>query len=58
MRKEPFFQNGGGYRKLTKYLRRNYGFIINKKKVYRLCLENGLCSRGRLKDQAAHAYQY
>lgn len=42
MRKKPFFQNGGGYRKLTKYLRRNCGFIINKKKVYRLCLENGL----------------
>jgi putative transposase len=28
-----------GYRKLTKMIRRQYGLIINKKKVYRLCKE-------------------
>lgn len=28
-----------GYRKLTVYLRREYGLVINKKKVYRLCKE-------------------
>jgi putative transposase len=28
-----------GYRKLTIALRRQYGFVINKKKVYRLCKE-------------------
>jgi putative transposase len=36
------FQNAGGYYKLGHYLRRDYGFIINKKKVYRLCKENSL----------------
>lgn len=46
------FQNGGGYRKMTKYLRRIYGFILNKKKVYRLCSENGLLlQRGTKKIQ-------
>ncbi|MBN8537614.1 MAG: transposase [Deltaproteobacteria bacterium] len=38
---ELLIQNGGGYRKLTHYLRRMYGVKINKKKVYRLCRENG-----------------
>lgn len=28
-----------GYRKLTKLIRRDYGLIINKKKVYRMCKE-------------------
>lgn len=42
IRAKPFFQNGGGYRKLTHYLRRNHRLKINKKKVYRLCEENGL----------------
>lgn len=37
-RDEPFFGNGGGYHKLTHYLRRE-GYVINKKKVYRLCQE-------------------
>lgn len=46
------FQNGGGYRKMTKYLRRTYGFLLNKKKVYRLCRENGLLlPRGTKKIQ-------
>lgn len=38
-RNDPFFQNGGGYKKLTHYLRREHGVVINKKKVYRLCKE-------------------
>lgn len=46
------FQNGGGYRKMTKYLGRIYGFVLNKKKVYRLCKENGLLlPRGSKKIQ-------
>ncbi|WP_091585204.1 IS3 family transposase [Alteribacillus bidgolensis] len=31
-----------GYRKLTVILRRHYGLIINKKKVYRLKTKNNL----------------
>lgn len=36
-RDESNFQNGGGYIKLTHYLRREHQLIINKKKTYRLC---------------------
>jgi len=36
------FDNAGGYYKLAKYIRREYGIIINPKKVYRLCTENKL----------------
>lgn len=42
LRARPLFHNGGGYRKMTKYLKRVYGYHLNKKKVYRLCRENGL----------------
>lgn len=42
LRNQPNFSNGGGYKKLPHYLKRNFGFEINKKKVYRLCKENGL----------------
>lgn len=42
IREMKFFKNGGGYKKLSKYLRRDFGHIINHKKVYRLCSENGL----------------
>ena len=31
------FQNGGGYLKLKHYLKKDFGWIVNKKKVYRLC---------------------
>ena len=41
-REQPFFQNGGGYIKLTHYLRRDHGYYINRKKIYRICRENGL----------------
>lgn len=41
-RNNKFFQNGGGYRKLHYYLKRNEGFIVNHKKLYRLCKENNL----------------
>lgn len=40
MRRE--FINGGGYQKLSVYLLRDYGYIVNPKKVYRLCKENHL----------------
>ncbi len=36
------FANGGGYQKLTHYLRRDYGYTVNPKKVYRLCREQNI----------------
>ncbi len=41
-RDDPFFDNGGGYRKLSKYLTLDFGLKINHKKVYRLCAENNI----------------
>ncbi|MFZ9596755.1 MAG: IS3 family transposase, partial [Bdellovibrionia bacterium] len=41
-RDRPEYSNGAGYRKLTKMLRRDHGIYVNKKKIYRLCLENEL----------------
>jgi putative transposase len=38
----PFFDNAGGYRKLSRYLSMDFGININHKKVYRLCSENNL----------------
>lgn len=42
LRGKKFFSRSGGYHKLTEYLKRDYGFVVNHKKVYRLCSENGL----------------
>lgn len=36
------FCNGGGYHVLSRYLRRDFGIIVNPKKVYRICEENKL----------------
>lgn len=36
------YVNGGGSRKLSSYLSRDYDYIVNHKKVYRLCKENDL----------------
>lgn len=36
------FVNGGGVKKLVYYLKDDYGFIVNHKKLYRLCKEEGL----------------
>ena len=36
------FRNAGGVDKLQHYLRRDHGVYINRKKIYRICLENGL----------------
>ena len=41
-RQKKEFSNGGGYQKLTWYLRRDYSYRINSKKIYRLCRENSL----------------
>ena len=41
-RKQPEFKNAGGYQKLKHYLRRDYNFHINGKKLYRLCKKNKL----------------
>nr|WP_232345192.1 IS3 family transposase [Paenactinomyces guangxiensis] len=38
-----------GYRKLTVCLQRQYGLMINKKKVYRLCKELGILQPQRKK---------
>ena len=41
-RDKPEFKNAGGYQKLKHYLRRDYNFHINGKKLYRLCKDNKL----------------
>ncbi len=41
-REKPEFMNAGGYHKLKYYLRRDYGYYVNHKKIYRLCKENNL----------------
>lgn len=43
------FKNGGGYTKLTHYLKRDCGFYINKKKIYRICKNNGILLKQRRK---------
>jgi putative transposase len=49
-RKRPEYANGAGYRKLTKMLRRDHGIYVNKKKIYRICEENGLLLEPRSKN--------
>jgi putative transposase len=41
-RSKKEFANGGGYQKLTDYLKRDFKYTVNPKKIYRLCQENGL----------------
>ena len=41
-RKTKFFENEGGYRKLSAYLRRDFGKVVNHKKVYRLAKIAGI----------------
>lgn len=41
-RAQPFFLNAGGYHVLRDYLRRDYNFFINPKKLYRICREEKL----------------
>lgn len=48
-RDRPEYANGAGYRKLTKMLRRDHGVYVNKKKIYRICEENGLLLEQRSK---------
>lgn len=48
-RGRPEYANGAGYRKLTKMLRRDHGIFVNKKKIYRICDENGLLLEQRSK---------
>ena len=49
------FANGGGYQKLSQYLRRDYNYTVNHKKVYRLCRENGLLLPKRKKRKKARS---
>lgn len=52
-RSRPEFQNGGGVDKLRHYLKRDHQVYVNRKKIYRLCLENGLLLKKRgLKGQS------
>jgi len=41
-RSKKEFANGGGYQKLTHYLKRDFNYTVNSKKIYRLCQENDL----------------
>ena len=41
-RKDIKYHNGGGVKILMHLLRRDYGFFINHKKIYRLCKENNI----------------
>jgi putative transposase len=50
-RNRPEYSNGAGYRKLTKMLRRDHGIYVNKKKIYRICEENGLLLEQRSKHR-------
>jgi len=50
-RKEPFFENHGGSKKLTKYLRKEYGLYINHKKLARILKENKLLLPKRIKKK-------
>lgn len=49
-RRQPEYANGGGYRKLTKMLRRDYGIYVNTKKIYRICEETGVLLEQRSKS--------
>jgi putative transposase len=49
-RNNPFFHNGGGYHKLKHYIRKDYNYFVNHKKLYRLCKENNLLLPRRRKQ--------
>lgn len=42
LRNEQYLINSGGYKKISVYLKKQFGIIVNHKKVYRLCKENNL----------------
>ncbi|MGR3317783.1 MAG: transposase [Candidatus Anammoxibacter sp.] len=52
-RRKVEFINAGGSRKLSSYLYRDYGYIVNHKKVYRLCKANELLLPRRKKISKA-----
>lgn len=43
----------GGYKKLSAYLKRRYGYIVNNKKVYRMCKENNLLLPRKFKRKSS-----
>jgi putative transposase len=47
----PEFANGGGCKKMRFYLENDYGYIVNRKKIYRLCKANNLLLPRRKKDK-------
>lgn len=52
-RQKPEFLAGGGNKKLMHYLRRDYGFYVNHKKIARICRENGLSLPCRKKTKVS-----
>ena len=53
IRSEEYTMFSGGYKKLVQYLRRKYGYVVNHKKIYRLCKENNLLLARRFKRKVA-----
>ena len=51
-RQQKFLSNGGGVKKLRYYLKRNYGLIVNHKKLYMLCKEHNLLLPKRIKHKS------
>lgn len=52
-RERPEFRNAVGVDKLYHYLKRDHGLYVNRKKIYRLCRENGLLLKFRRNKKAA-----
>ena len=52
LRQDSFLSVEGGSKALSKYLRRDYGVIINYKKVARLCRLHGLLLKKRGKKKS------
>lgn len=52
LREDSFLSVEGGSKSLSKYLRRDYGIIVNHKKVARLCKENKLLLKKRGKKKS------
>jgi len=50
-RNEPFFENHGGSKKLTKYFRKEHGFYVNHKKLARILKKNKLLLPQRAKKK-------
>lgn len=52
-RSQAEYSNAAGVRKLKHLMRRDFRFYLNEKKIYRICLENGLLLSKRKKQGVA-----